>query len=83
VRPKGISKLIKFKYLTWSRTNEVPVCSIVFQPLRYRVIPPDGGNRFSFRNSLILRTKAYIREDDKGGLTEQVNKRIPLKLPGF
>jgi hypothetical protein len=39
VRPEGLDKLKKFIYLFGSRTRNLPVCSLVPQPLRYRVPP--------------------------------------------
>jgi hypothetical protein len=37
VRPEGLGKLIKIIHLIGSRTRDLPACSIVPQPLRYRV----------------------------------------------
>jgi hypothetical protein len=38
VRPEGLSKLEKI-HLIGTRSPDLPVCSIVSQPLRYRVPP--------------------------------------------
>jgi hypothetical protein len=37
VRPEGLGKLLKIHFIG-SRTCDLPVCSIVPQPLRYRVL---------------------------------------------
>jgi hypothetical protein len=37
MRPEGLGKLKKKNHLTGSQTHDLPACSIVSQPLRYRV----------------------------------------------
>jgi hypothetical protein len=37
VRPQGLGKLRNFIHLIGSRTSDLPACSLVPQPLRYRV----------------------------------------------
>jgi hypothetical protein len=37
MRPEGLGKLIKFKYLIGSRTRDLPACSMMPHPLRYRM----------------------------------------------
>jgi hypothetical protein len=39
VRPEGLGQLRKFIHFIVSRTRDLPACSIVPQPLRYRGVP--------------------------------------------
>jgi hypothetical protein len=38
VRPEGLGKLKKFVHLIGSRIRDLPACSLVLQPLCYRVL---------------------------------------------
>jgi hypothetical protein len=44
VRLEGLSKLVKIFQLIWSRTRDLPACSIVPQPLHSRAPSPQIGS---------------------------------------
>jgi hypothetical protein len=44
VRPEGLCKFKKLIHPTESRTRDLPTCSIVPQPLRYRVVLSPGND---------------------------------------
>jgi hypothetical protein len=44
VRPEGLDELKKCIHLIGSRARVLPACSIVLQPIRYRVTPTPATN---------------------------------------
>jgi hypothetical protein len=52
MRPEGLSKLKKFIHLIGFRTCDLPACSIVLEPLRYRVPPNEAVLVLSYEGLL-------------------------------